>query len=135
MFAAMGAALWTSYLIINLHFHIVWKSDVLERHGVWIGVLLWCVPIGFTVYVLYMKKVAYTFGLDCLVTADVADNFFFYPLSVMVCEYFFLQFPVLCPFLARKGVAKLFFPIGRSVFLASHHNVCYFCAGGTQSSI
>ncbi|KAJ3047628.1 hypothetical protein HK097_011358 [Rhizophlyctis rosea] len=91
IFAAMGAAMWTAYLIINLHLHIVWKSDVLERHGVWIGVLLWCVPIGFTVYVLYMRKVAYTFGLDCLVTADFADKFFFYPLSIMVYPAFLLH--------------------------------------------
>ncbi|KAJ3038223.1 hypothetical protein HDV00_000896 [Rhizophlyctis rosea] len=84
IFASMGAAVWTAYLIINLHFHIVWKSDVLERNGVWTGLFLWCIPTAFTAYLVSQKKIAYLFGLDCLVTADVADNLFFYPLSVMI---------------------------------------------------
>ncbi|KAI8801623.1 hypothetical protein BJ742DRAFT_873763 [Cladochytrium replicatum] len=79
-----GACVWTAYLIFNLHVQIVWGKSYLETYFMYFQVLTFGIPIALVIVAAVKNSLDYSWGATCLISSDIANYYFFYPLAALV---------------------------------------------------
>ncbi|RIB03095.1 hypothetical protein C2G38_816667 [Gigaspora rosea] len=91
VFASYATAVWIGIIIVNLHLHTVWNSNIIGREYVYLHLAGWGIPIILTIIALVTKSIMYQFATLCLVQQSKANFIFFYPLAAIVLPSFFVH--------------------------------------------
>ncbi|CAG8465013.1 2307_t:CDS:2 [Funneliformis mosseae] len=91
IFASHATTLWVGVIILNLHIHTVWNSNILSNRYYYIYAICWGIPLILTVVALASHSVSYQFATLCFIRVDMANNIFFYPMAIFVIPSFFLH--------------------------------------------
>ncbi|KAJ3121256.1 hypothetical protein HK098_003826 [Nowakowskiella sp. JEL0407] len=92
IFGAFSIVLWASVLIINLHLHLVWKKNYIDRFIIPVHIFVIIVVALMTFLPLYFGYMKYEFGSTCFVTQEQSNKFFFFPLAAIIFPMFLLHF-------------------------------------------
>jgi len=88
VFGSLATVAWLCVLILNLHLHTVWNTQVLRYHYFWLHLFCWGVPFLLTFLTVSKKAIRYEFGELCTVDHEYANVLFFYPIFVLVVPAF-----------------------------------------------
>ncbi|RUS32915.1 hypothetical protein BC938DRAFT_473822 [Jimgerdemannia flammicorona] len=91
IFSSFATAMWICALIINLHVHTVWNSNLLVNRYILIHLLCWGIPAGITATAVVLQEIKWEFASLCLVSVDQIFNLFFYPLAIIICPSFLIH--------------------------------------------
>ncbi|CAG8658266.1 28667_t:CDS:2 [Dentiscutata erythropus] len=78
-------------IIVNLHIHTVWNSNIIGNNYLYLHLIGWGVPIILTIIALAARSIMYQFATLCLVQQSKANFIFFYPLASIVVPSFLIH--------------------------------------------
>ncbi|CAI2173706.1 19586_t:CDS:2 [Funneliformis geosporum] len=84
IFASHAATLWIGVIILNLHIHTVWNSNIMTNKYFYIYAICWGIPLILTVVALATNSIVYQFATLCFVKVGLANLIFFYPMAIVV---------------------------------------------------
>jgi len=91
IFASHATVLWIGTIILSLHIHTVWNSNILSKRYIFIHTNCWGTPALLTIIALGKKSISYQFSTLCLVKVEDSNLLFFYPMAIVVVPSFFLH--------------------------------------------
>jgi hypothetical protein len=94
-FGSHATAAWLAVLILNMHLHTVWNSQVLQRKYVFLHLVCWGLPFALTAITVAKGAIRYEFGESCVVGHEHAETLFFFPMFALVVPAFLIH---LCTF-------------------------------------
>jgi hypothetical protein len=91
IFASHATAIWTGFVILNLHVQTVWKSNIMDDKRICLHIVGWGIPAISTLVALKTNSINYQFVAYCFVKVEDSNAIFFYPLAVIVVPIFFIH--------------------------------------------
>ncbi|KAI7904604.1 uncharacterized protein BX663DRAFT_502931 [Cokeromyces recurvatus] len=91
IFGSFATILWCAALILNLHVHTVWNSNIFANKYIFLNIICWGIPATIMVIAIALHAIKFEFANLCLVSMNYIFPLFFYPLAAIVCPSFLVH--------------------------------------------
>ncbi|CAG8601259.1 250_t:CDS:2 [Acaulospora morrowiae] len=91
IFSTFTTILYCFLLIIQLHLQTVWRCNIIQQYYTITQCLVVVVSLIFTILPTITQQISFEFGAVCLVSMKMINQYFWYPLAIIVIPGFFIH--------------------------------------------